>query len=88
MSREKLLKLLKSNFQEAEVREELYEESFPCLIGLLAKIKYIGARGTRRNIPANLGRGFLQDLERAYWNKFHRIKATYQIFYCRGIKKA
>ncbi|MDP2941524.1 MAG: malonyl-ACP O-methyltransferase BioC [Candidatus Omnitrophota bacterium] len=83
----KLLNLLKSNFQEAEVREEFYSESFPCLNDLLAKIKYTGARGAARNIKGNSSRRFLEELEKAYWNKFRRIKATYQVFYCRGVKE-
>ena len=81
---EETKRILFNNFKEVRIKETRYEESFPSLIDLLNKIKYTGARGDGLGSKISLDRGTLKEIEQAYLNKFHRIKATYQVFFCQG----
>lgn len=84
--REEIERILKQNFASVLVREERYEESFACLKDLLRKIKYSGIRGEGFGGRAFLSRQLLHKLEAAYLEKFQRIKATYQVFFCKAQK--
>ena len=79
-------RMLKANFKKIKIKEKRYEESFPGLIDLFNKIKYTGTGGLGLGGEIYFGRRFLSKLEEAYFNKFRRIKATYQVFFCQGLK--
>jgi malonyl-CoA O-methyltransferase len=81
---EKTKRILHDNFKETGLKEIRYEESFTSLIDLLNKIKYTGARGDGLGSKISLDRETLKEIERAYLDKFHKIKATYQVFFCHG----
>lgn len=84
ISQDKLRLLLENNFREAEIKEFTYEEDFACLKDLLRKIKYTGIRGEGLSNKALLTPKVISRLENKYLNKFKKIKATYQVFYCKG----
>ena len=84
MSKEEIEELLRGNFKSICIRETLYEESFPHLKDLLFKIKFSGIRGNGINGGTIFTPRLLRELEKVYLNKFKRISATYQVFYCEG----
>jgi malonyl-CoA O-methyltransferase len=84
MSKEEIEGLLRGNFKSVCIGETLYEESFPRLKDLLHKIKFSGIRGNGMNGGTIFTPRALRELEKVYLNKFKRISATYQVFYCEG----
>lgn len=82
-----LLSALNVYFKRVCVGEARYTEYFPALRDLLRKIKYSGIRGNGIGAGARINRGVLAELENTYLDKFGRIRATYQVFFCRGQKK-
>lgn len=86
MGKRELATLLEGNFKKARVREAFYEESFPRLKDLLNKIKFSGIRGDGVNGGVIFTPRALKELEKVYLDKFKRISATYQVFYCEGRK--
>lgn len=79
-------RILLENFKEVRIEEIRHEESFPNLKELLDKIKYSGIRGKGIKEKVFFGPDFLKKLEVAYLKKFKKIKATYQIFVCWGVR--
>lgn len=79
-------KILQLNFKKIEIKEKKYEETLPSLMALLDKIKYTGIRGGCWGANIFFSPCFLRKLEEVYLSKFGRIKATYQVFFCSGIK--
>ncbi len=75
---------LSRHFGKVKIREARYEEEFLSLNDLLRKIKYSGIRGSGVGRGVQINRGILKELEKVYLNKFGRIKATYQVFFCRA----
>lgn len=86
VAKEKIDAALKHNFTAVKTEESRYEESFACLKDLLCKIKYSGIRGNGLGRQVFFGKQLLQKIETAYLCRFKRIKATYQVFFCRGIR--
>ncbi len=72
------------NFGKVKISEARYEEEFSSLNDLLRKIKYSGIRGSGVGRGVQINRSMLKELEKVYLSKFGRIKATYQVFFCRG----
>jgi len=85
LDKDRINKMFSSNFKESKIKELRYEESFGNLLGLLNKIKYTGVRGNGADSKAFLGSRYIKRIEEVYLNKFHSIKATYQIFFCQGL---
>jgi len=79
--------MLKDNFKSVKINEVCYQESFGSLRGLLEKIKYSGIRGNGLSRKVYFSRGLLARLEKAYLDRFQEIRATYQVFFCRGVKR-
>lgn len=79
-------KIFQLNFKKIEIKEKRYEETLPNLMTLLQKIKYTGIRGGSWGPKIFFSPRFLKKLEQVYLSKFERIKATYQVFFCHGIK--
>lgn len=80
----KMERALSDNFKGVTIKETRFEESFTSVIDLLNKIKYTGVRGNGLGSKICLNRQTLKEIEEAYLNKFRKIKATYQVFFCRG----
>ena len=78
--------ILEDNFIETQIKEVLYEEKFSSLKRLFEKIKYTGIRGDGIGKKTFFTRADFSRIEKHYLGKFKEIKATYQIFYCRGKK--
>lgn len=73
------------HFKSVTVKEEIVKETFDSLTELLNKIRCTGAWGGIKNILL-WKRDALKKTEEAYKSDFGRIEASYQIFFCRGIK--
>lgn len=86
ISQEKLRSNLAVNFQEIRIREVIYQETFSSLRGLFEKIRYTGIRGSGAGNKSIFTPGMLKKIEAFYLGRFKEIKATYQVFYCKGVK--
>jgi len=78
--------ILNKVFEEVQVKEAIYVESFPRLRDLLDKIRYTGIRGEGLGAKVFFTPHTLERLEEFYLNKFKRIKTTYQIFLCQALR--
>jgi malonyl-CoA O-methyltransferase len=83
-NREDIKESLGNHFKEVEIKEIRFKESFYCLWELLNKIKYTGIRGEGLCSKIKFNRKLLEMLEEVYLDKFGKVTATYQIFFCRG----
>lgn len=86
MTKERLRTALRDNFRCITIKEVRYKETFSNLRVLLEKIKYSGINGNGLNNRIYFSRVLLDKLEEVYLEKFKKIQATYQIFFCRGIR--
>lgn len=84
ISREKLKTVLSRNFKQVNIKEAVYEERFSCLLELLYKIKYTGTGGVGLQDKKIFTAAMLKKAEKIYLDKFKEIKASSQVFYCRG----
>ena len=83
LPKEKLTQSMQANFRKVVIKEEKYQESFGSLRDLLKKIKYTGTRG-ENNIT--MSPGLLGRIESAYLKHKAKFVATYQVFFCQGVK--
>lgn len=81
-----LNEMMKKIFRNAEVEEAVYRERYGSLAELLEKIKYSGTRGNGADKKSLWTPKAFNKLEALYKRRFNDITATYQIFFCRGIK--
>lgn len=85
IEKKRLEEILQGLFSEVEVAEITYKERYDSLPQLLEKIRYTGVRGSG-------GKGIfwttktVNALEKIYKKKFQEIVATYQVFFCKGVK--
>lgn len=86
LTKEKLELILNKNLMNITITEIVYKETFSSLRDLLIKIKYSGVRGKGLGNGIALDRRVLNRLEECYLDKFKQIRATYQIFLCKGQK--
>lgn len=86
LNKDGLKSMLSKQFGEIQIQEAGYEEYFLSLKDLLYKIKYSGIRGSGIGDGARISRKALKEIESEYLNKFSRIRATYQVFFCQGQK--
>jgi hypothetical protein len=84
INKERLETILRNDFQSIKINEIRYTESFRNLWLLLEKIKYSGIGGSGSLRRLYIGKRFLRDLEERYVNRYGRIEATYQVFFCEG----
>lgn len=84
--KEELFNLLPPFFKNVKIREVVYGERCANLGELLKKIKYTGTSGAGLEGATRLGRGALGNIEEAYVRRFGVIRATHQVFFCRGEK--
>jgi len=79
--------ILRRLFADIEIEEMIYHESFGSLYDLLKKIKYTGARGNGTPGKNMWTAGVLYDLEGIYRKIYKDIVATYQVFFCKGVRR-
>ncbi|MCL1925762.1 MAG: methyltransferase domain-containing protein [Syntrophorhabdaceae bacterium] len=82
LSRDKVEASLSAVFSETEVTEQTYQQEFNDLSELLRSIRHTGTGGGGLRKGWSAGR--LSRVERAYRERFGGIRATYQVFFCRG----
>jgi len=81
-----LNRMLKGFFKEVEVEEWLRRKIYDSLPELLDNIRYTGTRGSGIDRYGFWSAGKLRDLETIYRKAFMDIIATYQVFFCKGVK--
>lgn len=81
-TRDEIAGALSASFPSWEISERRYHEEFPSLIDLLRSIRYTGTRGA--GSPGRWSPGRLARVEEAYRGRHGAIRATYQVFLCRG----
>ena len=79
-------KMLKGLFKEAEVKEAIYNENYSSLLELLENLRCTGTRGDGLRGEIFWTPRRIASIEEIYKKKFKDIVATYQMFFCRGIK--
>lgn len=82
-SREEIAGALSAAFPRWDVAERRYRQEFPSLADLLRSIRYTGTRGGGARESWTPGR--LARVEEAYRERHGGIRATYQVFLCRGV---
>ena len=80
----RLEELLADNFKEVRIRETSLKRQFGSLRELMLKIKYTGTGGGGLGRKISLSSKDIVELENFYLNRFGRIEATYQIYFCEG----
>ncbi|MEA3305918.1 MAG: malonyl-ACP O-methyltransferase BioC [Candidatus Omnitrophota bacterium] len=83
--KETIEKILKGLFRKIEVEQKIYKERYASLLKLLKKIKYTGTRGNGLNKNFWTA-GKADKTEKIYKKKYKDIIATYQVFFCKGVK--
>ena len=73
-------------FKAVTVKEEVVKETFNSLTELLNKIRCTGAWGSAMKNILLWKRDAFKKTEEVYKSNFGKIEASYQIFFCRGIK--
>jgi len=82
-SREEISGALSAAFPRWDVVERRYQQEFPTLAALLRSIRYTGTRGGGARESWSPGK--LARVEEAYRERDGGIRATYQVFLCRGV---
>jgi SAM-dependent methyltransferase len=82
-SREEISGALSAAFPRWDVVERRYHQEFPTLAALLQSIRYTGTRGGGARESWSPGK--LARVEEAYRERDGGIRATYQVFLCRGV---
>lgn len=82
-SREEISDALSASFPRWDVAERRYHQDFSTLADLLRSIRYTGTRGGGARESWSPGK--LARVEEAYRERDGRIRATYQVFLCRGV---
>jgi len=80
--RPRLRELMNIHFKSYRVEERRFRQDFDNLRELLRSIKLTGARGRRTGVRWTPG--LLKELESCYREHYGGIRATYQVFLCRG----
>ena len=75
---------LNSYFDNVSLKERIYTEEYNTLRELLDKIRYTGTRGCGANNGTIWTQKTIDDLEKVYRDKFGKITAAYQVFFCEG----
>lgn len=78
--------MLDKRFAGSSVREEILKYRYGTLMDLLNSIKYTGTRGRGFGDAFMWTKSLLKETEEAYLRKFGVIEASYQVFFCKGVK--
>ncbi len=79
-------RILNKYFRCTAITESIVKEKYLSLTELLNKIKYTGAKGNGITGFPTLTRAMLSKIEDVYRSIFGTVEASYQIFFCKGIK--
>ncbi len=82
--KEYLTGILERFFRNVKAETEVYQEKYDSLNSLLKKIKYTGTRGAAAN-KNFWTKKMMGQLDKIYRRRFKEIRATYQVFYLRGV---
>ncbi len=83
-AREEISAALSSAFSRWDMEERTYRQEFPTLVDLMRSIRYTGTwRGEK---GGGFSPGRLARVEAAYRRRHGGIRATYQVYLCRGDK--
>jgi len=82
--RDVLSSALAACFTRWKIEEKIYTQVFPSLHELLRSIKFTETRGVPRGSQILWTRGTLARVEEAYFKRWGRIQASYQVYFCRG----
>lgn len=77
-------RIMERSFKNVEIDNGTYKEDHDSLRELLRKIKYSGTRGDRIDNNGFWTPKIMDNLERAYRERYGSIVATYQVFFCKG----
>lgn len=86
LEKNEISSILKKYFEKVNIKEIIMEEKYASLSDFLNKIKYTGTRGNGINGGLKLTRAILNEMEQNYKSMFGQIAASYQIFFCNGVK--
>ncbi|MDO8536337.1 MAG: methyltransferase domain-containing protein [Candidatus Omnitrophota bacterium] len=78
--------IMKRYFKSVIVREEVVKETFDSLAELLNKIRCTGAWGNAVRSILLWKKDAFKKTEEVYNSSFGKIEASYQIFFCKGMK--
>ncbi|MBN1405891.1 MAG: malonyl-ACP O-methyltransferase BioC [Candidatus Omnitrophica bacterium] len=81
-----LREILKGIFKKIKIEEKIFRERNHSIEELLNRIKYTGVRGAPHTQKHIWTKGRIRKLEKAYRNISKDMIATYQVFFCKGIK--
>ena len=79
-------KILKRILKNTDVERKIYRQNYNSLTELLKNIKYTGTRGNGADAKNLWTPKMIRNLEKIYMRRSKRITATYQIFFCKGVK--
>lgn len=86
IEKKKIKEILRGLFRNSELERKVYKEESLGLSQLLKKIKYTGIRGRAFDKKGLWTHKMLNELERIYKQRFRGVIATYEVFFCKGIK--
>lgn len=91
LNKKEVEEMLKDIFSEVEVKEEEYSQNYNSLRELLENLRCTGTRGNGLRGEIFWTSGIITSIEDIYRKRFSAsggkgIVATYQMFFCRGIK--
>ncbi len=82
-TRDEIAESLSASFPHWEIEDRVYHQDFPTLADLLRNIRYTGTGGGGPRESWTPGR--LARVDAAYRERYGGIRATYQVFLCRGV---
>jgi len=91
LKQEEIKRTLKGIFKEVEVREKICNQEYDSLLDLLENLKCTGTRGNGLKGEIFWTSQKIVQIEKIYRKRFSAesgksILATYQMFFCRGVK--
>ncbi len=82
LGRTEIEKILKKHFTKYEIKEEIIKEENRSLRSLLSKIKFSGTQGNSMSGKGLLTKEKLKKAQELYMQRFKKIEATHQLFFC------
>ncbi|MFH1776534.1 MAG: malonyl-ACP O-methyltransferase BioC [Candidatus Omnitrophota bacterium] len=81
-----LKEILTGLFFKTTIVRKIYKERYKTLWELLQKIKYTGTRGNGVYARKFWTGAMIKKLEQVYLKKYKQIIATFEVFFCAGVK--
>jgi len=82
----RLTNMLKKSFKDIEIRKRSFKQKHDSVVQLLKMIKYTGTTGSGAALRGLWTPKILSKLEKAYRMNSKELEATYEVFFCKGIK--